>query len=150
MPRIRVPHVAEVRRFIVAAIVPVAGAAWAVACSSASAGENVNQTIEALGTKGVVKIEVVMTPNPPVRGSNSARATIMSMDGVPEDGLTVTVRPWMPSMGHGTSVTPTVTPLGGGVYQLDDLDLFMPGRWELRMTLTGPVNDSAKPAMDVP
>jgi hypothetical protein len=52
--------------------------------------------------------------------------------GTGVDDLIMDVVPWMPAMGHGTSIVPTVTGLGSGVYALDDADLFMPGLWQLR------------------
>jgi hypothetical protein len=56
----------------------------------------------------------------------------------------------MPAMGHGTSITPTATDMGSGVYAITDLSLFMPGEWELRTQFTGPVDDTAAPTFDVP
>jgi hypothetical protein len=47
--------------------------------------------------------------------------------GASVDGLTITMTPWMPAMGHGASVTPSVTPLGQGRYVFTDVSLFMPG-----------------------
>jgi hypothetical protein len=61
------------------------------------------------------------------------------------DGLTITMTPWMPAMGHGTSVTPSLTPLGQGRYVFTDVSLFMPGVWELRTQFSGPVEDSVDP-----
>jgi len=70
-------------------------------------------------------------------------------DGTPCDGLTVDMRPWMPSMGHGTS-KPTITAEGNGRYLVSDVYLFMPGTWELRTTFSGPVSDTAAPTISVP
>jgi hypothetical protein len=61
------------------------------------------------------------------------------------DGLAITMTPWMPAMGHGTSVTPLLTPLGQGRYVFTDVSLFMPGVWELRTQFSGPVEDSVDP-----
>ena len=65
------------------------------------------------------------------------------------DGLQIAATPWMPSMGHGASVVPTVTPRGAGVYDLADVDFFMPGSWELRLTLHGTLDDTATITFDV-
>ena len=68
----------------------------------------------------------------------------------PVDGLAITVLPWMPDMGHGASVTPTVTAAGGGRYVVENVELFMPGKWELRTTLAGPSEDSVTPSFRIP
>jgi hypothetical protein len=68
----------------------------------------------------------------------------------PVDGLRVDVVPWMPVMGHGTSVIPTVTPSGRGIYVITNVYLYMPGRWELRSKFSDGVQDSAAPTFDVP
>lgn len=70
--------------------------------------------------------------------------------GTRVDGLRPTVVPWMPAMGHGTSVAPTVTEKGAGRYLVTGVSFFMPGRWELRTTFPGKANDSAVPVFDVP
>ncbi len=65
------------------------------------------------------------------------------------DGLTVTMTPWMPAMGHGADTTPAVTPLGQGRYVLTGLSLFMAGEWQLRTQFSGPVIDSVEPTFSV-
>jgi hypothetical protein len=55
----------------------------------------------------------------------------------------------MPLMGHGSSVTPLVKETGGGVYEVSDVVLFMPGLWELRTTLTGEVSDHVAPQFEI-
>jgi hypothetical protein len=69
-------------------------------------------------------------------------------DGSPRDGLTVSVVPWMPAMGHGTAPS-TVTAEGGGRYRLDDVYLFMPGSWELEIGIAGPVTDHANASFQI-
>jgi hypothetical protein len=49
----------------------------------------------------------------------------------------------MPSMGHGTSTNPTVTPTGDGHYEVSNMELMMAGSWELRTTITGSTQDAA-------
>ncbi len=61
----------------------------------------------------------------------------LTMGGAPRDGLTISVHPWMPAMGHGSSVVPTVTALGGGRYAVSELAMVMPGLWQLQLTVDG-------------
>ncbi len=72
-----------------------------------------------------------------------------SSTGAPVDGLSVTMTPWMPAMGHGADTTPVVTALGQGRYVLTDVSLFMPGEWQLRTQFSGPVEDSVEPTFSV-
>ncbi len=69
--------------------------------------------------------------------------------GAGVDGLSITMTPWMPAMGHGASVTPAVTALGGGRYVFTNVSLFMPGEWQLRTQFSGQVTDSVEPTFDV-
>jgi len=75
---------------------------------------------------------------------------ITDSSGAPVDGLLVTVAPWMPDMGHGSSVTPAVTAAGGGAYVITDVYFPMPGRWDLITSFAGPVTDAVKPSFQIP
>jgi len=56
----------------------------------------------------------------------------------------------MPAHGHGTSVNPTITETAPGTFLAMPLYLYMPGSWELRMTISGTVDDTAKAAFEIP
>jgi hypothetical protein len=99
----------------------------------------------------LLHIDVRMSPQPPVRGTDAMELTVTDVaSGKPRDDLTVAVNPWMPAMNHGSSAIPTVTPKGGGQYVVTELDLFMPGHWELRTSFSGTTTDHAAPAVDIP
>jgi hypothetical protein len=87
---------------------------------------------------------------PVVRGVNSLKLHITDDAGHAQDGLALSVTPWMVSHAHGTSVIPIVAPLGNGDYVVDEIDLFMPGRWQIRVSVTAPMTDALTAAMDVP
>jgi len=99
---------------------------------------------------GALTIEVRFAPRPPVAGEDAAQLSFADATGAPASGLDLTVVPWMPAHGHGTSVTPTVTETAPGVFVATPLYLFMPGSWELRMTTTGSVDDTAKASFEIP
>lgn len=100
---------------------------------------------------GKLTIELRTSPKqPPERGLTDVQLAIADDAGDPMDDLVVTAVPWMPDMGHGTSVKPTVKNAGGGRYEVDDVNMFMPGRWELRTEMTGPIDDSAKFVFQIP
>jgi len=93
---------------------------------------------------GALQLQVFEQVDRPVsRGVNALRLGVSANDaGVEVRRLSLTLTPWMPVMGHGSAVTPTVTPDEGG-FIIGDLSLPMPGQWELRCTFQGPVTDHA-------
>ena len=132
--------------------------ALAIALAACSSGGSVAQSEsfpkDAYATVasdvGGMTIEARTSPaQPPPAGTCSVELTITESDGSPVDGVTIDAVPWMPAMGHGASVMPTLTPRGGGVYQLDDVDLFMPGRWDLHLTLSGPTSAHATVTFEI-
>jgi hypothetical protein len=130
----------------------------ACACSSGAAQRPAGSgdfpaepLVSATSAGGQLNLEVRSQPQPPTRGMLTVELTIArASTSAPQDGLTLTVVPWMPAMGHGSSVLPTVTPGGNGKYIVSNLALFMPGQWELRTTIAGAMADSAMPTLDIP
>jgi hypothetical protein len=102
---------------------------------------------------GALRIAFQSSPEAtPSRGNNSLLLKVTRVsDGAPVGGLVVDVVPWMLAMGHGSSTKPTVAagPVVGA-YTVSNVDLFMPGLWEIRTTIGGPVTDHAAPQFDVP
>ncbi len=85
------------------------------------------------------------TQSPPLIGDlTSWTLQIADPQGAMISGATVTVKPWMPDMGHGTSaealITAGETP---GQYVVTPLYLFMAGYWTMTFTITnGAVSDT--------
>jgi hypothetical protein len=99
------------------------------------------------GTNGKIATRLLsINPNPVDKGNNE---WIIEVDdaksGAPIDNLTITVTPFMPDHGHGSSIKPTVTPKGRGQYDITLLNLFMPGIWTITfsMLLPGDGTDAA-------
>ncbi|HEY8074074.1 MAG TPA: FixH family protein [Labilithrix sp.] len=100
---------------------------------------------------GALTLVVRTAPSqPPPRGTCTVELTITDATGAPKDGLVLDVVPWMPAHGHGASVRPSVVAKGGGKYVATDVDLFMPGEWELRTDVSGSTTDHAAPQITVP
>jgi hypothetical protein len=126
-----------------------------VGCSSSGPTETTGFVANPLMTvsseSGQLEIAVRTSPQPPQQGTTDVELTITgASDGLPRDGLVLAVKPWMPAMGHGTSVAPTVAPGMNGKYLVSNVDLFMAGLWQLRLTISGPMEDNAAPAFEVP
>jgi hypothetical protein len=101
-------------------------------------------------TSAQLQVEMRSSPQPPVRGSDAVEIRFRDAAGMPAAGLAVTVLPWMPAHGHGTSVQPSVTETEPGVFVVTPLYLYMAGQWELRTTVAGGMNDTVTPTLDVP
>jgi hypothetical protein len=100
---------------------------------------------------GALQVEVRTAPDqPPGRGVIAVEYRVVGSNGMPAPGLTLGVVPWMPDMGHGASVVPSVADMGGGRYVVSDVEVFMPGKWELRTTFAGAIQDSATPVLQIP
>lgn len=82
---------------------------------------------------------VSASPAPPEKGENTYTIKLTDASGAAVDDATLIVEPFMPAHGHGTVPASYAGKAKGadGVYELDPMDLFMPGTWELRVTVTG-------------
>jgi len=101
---------------------------------------------------GKLRIEVRTAPQPPSRGTMKVELRVFdAATGAPQEDLTIDALPWMPAMGHGSSVKPQIsaTLSSRGVYVLEGVSMFMPGRWELRLAFSGKVADRAVPIFEI-
>lgn len=135
-------------------LVAIALAMATAGCSSSAPSESIGFGAAPLMTvtsqSGQLTIDVRTSPQPPERGTNEVELTITGVtDSLPRNGLVLGVKPWMPAMGHGTSVAPSVVPGTNGKYLVSGVDLFMPGLWQLRLTMTGTTEDNAAPAFEI-
>lgn len=102
------------------------------------------------GDSGALAVAMYSAPDPIARVSTLELVVTDVATGSPATGLAITVVPWMPAMGHGTSTQPTVVEQGGGVYVVSNVILFMPGEWQLRVQASGPTSDTFVATVDVP
>lgn len=128
-----------------------------VACASSSdgaAGEAFPAAAYTAATSdsGALVIEARTSPSqPPPRGTCNIQLTVKdARDGRPMTALAVGVVPWMAAHAHGTSITPTVRDTGDGHYVASDVSLYMPGEWDLRVSIAGSLTDHAVLHVDVP
>jgi YtkA-like len=145
------------RRDLFVIAVGVIGLWPVLGCSGDPAGAGAPPTFPAAAlmsmpsTSGALTLEIRTAPEqPPITGTDAVEYRITGTDGAPAEGLTLDVVPWMPDMGHGASIAPVVTVAGGGRYVISELELFMPGEWELRTTIAGTSDDGATPAFEIP
>lgn len=126
------------------------------ACSSGAPASDTAVVFpdEALTTisseSGAMRVALRTAPSqPPERGTCTVELTLTDANGVPQDGLGLEVVPFMSAHGHGTAVKPAIEPNGDGKYLVRNVDLFMPGDWDLRLTLSGARTDHATPKITV-
>ncbi len=128
-------------------------AALAVAaCSSGAASTTFGTSPIAAVTSdsSASHIDVYCAPDPLVRGQVTLKLVVTdAQTAAPIEGLSMTMHPWMPAMGHGASTIPIITDAGGGTYIANDVVLFMPGQWQLRTDLAGARADSFVAVVEV-
>lgn len=84
---------------------------------------------------GDCQLEVVQTdPAPPDRGDNTWTLQVLSPDGAALDLSALNVEPFMPAHDHGTVPASFSGAKNGDGWSVGPFDLFMPGRWELRVS----------------
>lgn len=125
-------------------------------CSSAGASDTGTISAAAaavvISDGGAYRVSVHSAPDAaPSRGVNTLRLVFTRVaDGTPVSGLELDVLPWMPAMGHGTSVKPSVeSGPDPGSYTVTDVNLFMAGLWEIRTTIGGSASDHVAPQFDI-
>jgi hypothetical protein len=89
-----------------------------------------------VSTSGTYVVTVYGPAQGLVQGVNAVELVITDAQSMgPVDGLVVTVVPWMPAMGHGSSAVPVIQPKGAGTYVVTDVSLVMAGTWQLRASV---------------
>ena len=76
-------------------------------------------------------------PTLPERGVNQWRVSLSEMrSGELIDQCQIILTPYMPDHGHGSPLTPSVTPLSDGIYLIEEIAFTMPGLWEMRFDVS--------------
>jgi len=120
------------------------------ACATETRADTFVVGLEKQGSKGNFAFKLMSsTPAPPSRGNNTwiveVDALSAGIAGAPISGAVMSAVPFMPDHGHGSAlavnITTTATP---GQYQLDPVNLWMPGYWETTVTASqGGMTDAA-------
>lgn len=97
------------------------------------------------GAEGRLEFKLLSSdPAPPVRGNNTWLLQLSTMTApiTPVSGADLSVTPFMPDHQHGSGEQVIVTPMtDAGQYELEPVNLWMPGLWEITMRVTGPTED---------
>lgn len=87
--------------------------------------------------KGYYTTELVIKPSPPVVGDNKAQLIIHDYKATDIPGLDINVVPYLPEKGLESSEKVKVYDAGRGLYLLDNIHFPEPGKWQLKLTISG-------------
>jgi hypothetical protein len=113
------------------AVASVSGA-YTATLQAASTTDGRGGAPVALAGIGYDTFTIAVTPGGDAGNPGSTDALAMTIPPVPTD---VPADPYMPQHGHGGSTIPTITPQGGGVFAVSNIDFFMAGYWQLFLDL---------------
>jgi hypothetical protein len=115
-----------------------AGGMMPSVCAADAGAEAYAAGITQASMDGSIKVSFVdAQPAPPSKGANTWTIQVTDAHGTPVAGAAISVKPFMPEHGHGSSATPIVTPKGAdGTYQVTNIELFMAGLWQITFTVT--------------
>lgn len=142
----RTPRIARLALFAAAALAtPACGPASssdtpdllpAATCTADARGEKYAAGMQHVTTNKLYTVVLVSSdPGPPAKGNDTWIIKVTDAAGAPVAGAKVSVLPFMPDHGHGTSRVVDVTDQGGGQYQLTPLNFFMAGVWRTTVTI---------------
>lgn len=83
-------------------------------------------------------------PAPPAKGNNTWTVQIDEENVGAVKGATIETTAYMPDHGHTSPIKPTATAVDdAGTYEITPINLFMPGIWEITLTVT-PAGEAAR------
>lgn len=114
----------------------------ASACAGDPRAQAYAAGMEQPGLAGNVRVRLLAaSPAPPAKGLNAWTLQVVDAAGAPVVGAVVTVKPFMPDHGHGSSVVPSATPTdAAGQSSVTGLELFMAGVWEVSVLVALPAD----------
>lgn len=107
-------------------------------CATDSRAQTYSAGMEQKGAAGALSVKLQsIDPNPVIKGNNDWKIQVVDASGAPVSDATITVKPFMPDHGHGSSITPQVAAgADPGTYDVSLLNLFMPGIWTVTFDVT--------------
>lgn len=135
----------------------VAACAGAAPDASSEFSNDPSAVVES--TKGRLHAALYTSPSTnPVRGNNQVQLALFpnesssgesSLEEAPLTDLDIKLTTLMPAMGHGGPQQPKLVAVEGERYVFHNVVLNMPGRWQLRVSISGEVNDQLVFEFDV-
>ncbi len=114
----------------------------AFSCAEETRADDYTAGMEKAGAAGFTVRLADSQPSPPSRGDNTWTVEIVDSAGAPVDDVTIDTRPRMPDHGHGTPKVAEFSAKGApGSYEITPVNLWMPGYWEVTLSLSGEATD---------
>jgi YtkA-like len=89
------------------------------------------------GDSGAFKFELTGINPSLIVGNQAWTLSITDATGQPVTGAKFTnIKTWMPQHGHPSTALPVAVEKGGGVYEVDDLYLYMAGIWQVTFSVS--------------
>ena len=95
-----------------------------------------DNSLTKLTDNDLYSLELVIPNKNLMMGVNTIEIIIHHATGGDVAQAEMTVRPWMPSMGHGVMEKPVITERGGGLYSVDNIIFSMVGHWQLQVGIS--------------
>jgi hypothetical protein len=96
--------------------------------------------IVASASKALNFVLLQSIPGPPAKGNDTWTLKVTDAAGQPQANLSLSVLPFMPDHGHGTSVSASITNNHDGTYTVAPLYFFMPGVWRITFSSASPAD----------
>lgn len=105
-------------------------------CSQDERGETFTAGMSKTGAAGYTFALMDALPTPPAKDNNAWTVALDGPDGLPATAAGLGVGLFMPDHQHGTPVAAVITPGGDGSFQIEMINMWMPGLWEITLTAT--------------
>jgi hypothetical protein len=111
-------------------------------CATETRADTWQIPLEKKGELAMLDFQLVSaTPAPPARGDNTwiLQVNVMAngVAGAPMQGASIVATPYMPDHQHGTPKVVNITAMStAGQYQLEPVNMWMPGLWQTTIQVT--------------
>ncbi len=119
-------------------------------CGSDRTSDEQENQYAVVSDNGGFSLDLIPKASMNLVGLNRYEIILSDGQGAPVEQAQIAIIPWMPDHGHGTDREPIITPMGNGVYEVDDVVYTMPGLWHLNVEIsTDSMTDNARFELEV-
>ena len=121
-----------------------------IGCVSDGLSEDYQGQYGVVSDNGAFVLDLIPKVSMNLVGLNRYEIILADEQGIAVEQAQITMIPWMPDHGHGTDREPVITPMGNGVYEVDDVVYTMPGLWHLNVEIsTDSMTDNVRFELEV-
>ena len=94
--------------------------------------------------KGKFGVELIVKKEELKVGFNTIKISLHDKKDHDLEGAKITIKAWMPEMGHAVKTKPVITEKGKGLYIAENIEFSMSGMWLLKVTVKkGDIEDKS-------